>query len=68
MRDDIFPNTARQAFLNRQDAAAFLKISPSTLAKWRSLGTADAPPMRKHGGRAVYAESDLKEWSDKRKV
>lgn len=55
-------------FLTRRQAAELLGLKPSTLACWRSQQVKDAPPMRKHGGRAVYSERDLLEWSERRKV
>lgn len=55
-------------FLSREGAARLLHLSPSTLATWVSRGKADAPPMRKHGGRVVYSRSELLRWSEERKV
>jgi len=55
-------------FLSREGAARLLHLSPSTLATWVSRGKADAPPMRKHGGRVVYSRSELLRWSEGRKV
>lgn len=59
---------ADRDFLDRASAARLLKLSPSTLATWVSKGKADAPPMRKHGGRVVYSRSDLLRWSEERRV
>ena len=54
-------------FLTRQQAAVMLGIAASTLACWRSDGREDAPPMRKHGKRAVYSEKELLAWSESQK-
>lgn len=45
-----------------RDAAEFLHLSESTLAKMRMTGI--GPRFRKHGRKVVYAQSDLEEWSD----
>ena len=54
-------------FLTRKQAALMLGIAVSTLAGWRSEGRQDAPPMRKHGKRAVYSERELLAWSENRR-
>ena len=39
------------------------KVSPRTLANWRSLGT--SPPYRRIGGRILYPLEDLEAWEKK---
>ena len=51
-------------YLNNDEAANFLKLSPRTLEKLRVLGT--GPQFRKFGRRVVYHISDLNRWSDER--
>lgn len=49
------------ALLTPEDAAAFLKMSPKTLEKWRSKGT--GPKSHRLGHRTVrYFQSDLDAW------
>lgn len=48
--------------LNRKEAAKYLGLSASTLAK-RAM-TGDSPVMRKFGRRVVYLRSDLDAWLD----
>jgi hypothetical protein len=57
-----------EEFLSREAAAKLLCLAPSTLATWASLGKAGAPPMRRHGRRAVYAKSDLLRWSESQRA
>jgi Helix-turn-helix domain len=49
-------------FLNAQEAAAFLRISTVTLARWRIEGC--GPPFRKFGRRVLYARADLISWAE----
>jgi hypothetical protein len=51
-------------YLNNDQAAAFLKLSPRTLEKLRVLGT--GPRFRKFGRRVVYDTADLVSWSNER--
>lgn len=51
-------------YLNNDEAANFLKLSPRTLEKLRVLGT--GPQFRKFGRRVVYDVADLVTWSDQR--
>lgn len=46
----------------RADAAAFLGLSPKTLACWSSLGLGPIP--RKTGGRVFYRLADLEAFRD----
>lgn len=58
--------TETRGFLRATDAAAFIGLSPSTLAKMRLRG--DGPPFSKAGPRAViYAVSDLEQWANQHK-
>ena len=57
MPDSPYPNECMRA----PDAARYLALSPSTLAKMRLRG--DGPPFAKLGRRAVtYRKSDLDAW------
>jgi predicted DNA-binding transcriptional regulator AlpA len=48
-------------YLSREQAAAFLHVTPKTLANWASQGK--GPKFRKPGGRLVlYAIDDLEAW------
>jgi predicted site-specific integrase-resolvase len=49
------------AFLNAAEAAAWLRISAVTLARWRIEGR--GPQFRKFGRRVVYARDDLLAWA-----
>ena len=51
-------------YLNNDEAANFLKLSPRTLEKLRVLGT--GPQFRKFGRRVVYDVADLVSWSNQR--
>jgi hypothetical protein len=50
------------AFLNAGEAAAWLRVSGVTLARWRIQGR--GPAFRKFGRRVVYSKSDLLSWAD----
>jgi hypothetical protein len=54
----------RRLFLNNEEAARFLNLSPRTLEKHRVIG--DGPRFRKLGRRIVYAIGDLEGWADAR--
>ncbi len=56
MTDDC----AKPAPLDARRAAAFLGLSPSTLAKWRVTGK--GPSFVKLGSRVAYRTSDLEDW------
>jgi Helix-turn-helix domain len=49
-------------FLTAAEAAAFLRISPVTLGRWRIEGC--GPAYRKFGRRVVYALADLAGWAE----
>src|SRR3712207_4835936 len=55
MTDDPKP-----ALLNARCAAAFLDLSPGTLAKWRVIGK--GPSFVKLGSRVAYRTNDLEDW------
>ena len=55
-------------FISRREAAEMLGLAVSTLAAWASRHDETAPPMRKHGRRALYSEQELREWSEQRRV
>jgi predicted DNA-binding transcriptional regulator AlpA len=48
-------------FLSAQEAAAFLRISPVTLGRWRIEG--HGPRFAKFGRRVLYARSELLAWA-----
>lgn len=56
--------TQGDSFLDINEAAEFLKISPRTLYGWIRRKQKDLP-SRKHGRRVVFLASELKEWSDR---
>jgi hypothetical protein len=49
-------------FLTAAEAAAFLRISPITLGRWRIEGC--GPAYRKFGSRVLYKVAYLMNWSD----
>ncbi|WP_413043851.1 helix-turn-helix transcriptional regulator [Pseudomonas sp. YJ42] len=51
-------------YLNNDEAAAFLRLSPRTLEKQRVIG--GGPRFRKFGRRVMYARADLQAWADAR--
>jgi hypothetical protein len=51
-------------FLNNDEAAQFLNLSPRTLEKQRVTG--GGPRFRKFGRRVLYALSDLEVWANAR--
>ncbi|WP_415845008.1 helix-turn-helix transcriptional regulator [Stutzerimonas zhaodongensis] len=51
-------------YLNNDEAAAFLRLSPRTLEKQRVIG--GGPRFRKFGRRVMYAQADLLAWADAR--
>ena len=56
--------TPQSVFLNNEEAARFLSLSPRTLEKHRVVG--GGPRFRKFGRRVVYALSDLETWANAR--
>ena len=58
-------NTIIQEVLNEKEAANYLRISPKTLQKWRSVG--GGPEYRLVGGkRVVYKIEDLRSFLELR--
>lgn len=55
---------AHRLFLNNDEAAQFLNLSPRTLEKQRVIG--GGPRFRKFGRRVLYAVSDLEMWANSR--
>ncbi len=55
---------ANRLFLNNDEAAQFLNLSPRTLEKQRVIG--GGPRFRKFGRRVLYALSDLEVWANAR--
>lgn len=49
--------------LTEREAAAWLRLSPSTLRTWRSLGR--GPKFKKIGGSVRYLETDLVRFATK---
>jgi predicted DNA-binding transcriptional regulator AlpA len=52
---------SRPRYLSPQQAAEFLSLSVSTLAKWRVKG--GGPPYVKLGRRVAYAAAVLDQWA-----
>jgi hypothetical protein len=52
--------------LNVQEAAAFLRLTRSTLDHYRCEGK--GPIYRKHGTRVFYTRASLIDWSGRREV
>ena len=58
-------NSIIQEVFNEKEAASYLRISPKTLQKWRSVG--GGPEYRLVGGRrVVYMIKDLRSFLDLR--
>lgn len=57
-------NEGDSPYLLADEAAAYLRLKPSTLdaMRWRKEG----PAFRKHGGLVVYHKKALDAWSDHR--
>jgi hypothetical protein len=55
---------AQRVFLNNEQAARYLNLSPRTLEKHRVIG--GGPRFRKFGRRVVYAFADLEAWANAR--
>ena len=53
-------------FLDNQQAADFLRLSPRTLEQQRVTG--EGPQFRKFGRRVIYAIEDLEAWANERIV
>lgn len=51
----------QHALMDSNSAAAYLQLSPNTLAVWRSTGR-NGPRYKKCGSRVRYAVSDLDKW------
>ncbi|PJE43109.1 MAG: DNA-binding protein [Pseudomonas sp.] len=56
--------TQPQRYLNNDEAASYLRLSPRTLEKQRVIG--GGPRFRKFGRRVMYAVADLDSWADQR--
>lgn len=50
-------------FMTEIEAASYLGLSSTTLARWRSIG-AHGPAFRKFGGAVRYALDDLVTYAD----
>jgi hypothetical protein len=57
-------NLIPDKYLDNEQAAQFLKLSPRTLDRQR--GTGDGPRFRKFGRRVIYAIEDLEAWANER--
>lgn len=49
-------------YLTTKEAARYLRLRPSTLQRWRSVG--GGPPYRKFGGRVVYLRLELEAFAE----
>jgi hypothetical protein len=61
--DNAAPTRAT-VYLTCAEAGTFLKLSPRTLEKMRTLG--GGPRFRKLGRRVMYKQADLEAWADAR--
>ena len=61
--DNAAPKHAT-VYLNCVEAGTFLKLSPRTLEKMRTLG--GGPRFRKLGRRVMYTQADLEAWAEAR--
>jgi predicted DNA-binding transcriptional regulator AlpA len=57
-------NSIPDKYLDNEQAAQFLKLSPRTLDRQR--GTGEGPRFRKFGRRVIYAIEDLEAWANER--
>jgi len=57
--------TSVSDLLTRREAAAFLRISPVTLARW-SAGPTPVLPVARIGGRRMYRQRDLEAYVQQR--
>ncbi len=60
----VVATTQPPRYLNNDEAAAYLRLSPRTLEKQRVIG--GGPRFRKFGRRVMYAVIDLDAWADSR--
>lgn len=51
-------------YLTNREAAAFLRLAPRTLDRYRYLGC--GPRYHKFGRKVIYARLDLEVWSNQR--
>jgi hypothetical protein len=63
MADAGAQSVSRPVFLTVKEAAALLRLSEITLARWRIEGY--GPPFRKFGRRVVYGNDDLLTWAER---
>ena len=63
--DKISQQRCSSPYLDIEEAADRLKLSPHTLNKWRHEGR--GPVFRDHGRRIVYHVDDLDHWSESHK-
>lgn len=54
------PDTAISPLMDSREVAAYLKVSESTLSRWRSAGT--GPPFIRLGGIARYRLETIDVW------
>ncbi|MFH9266971.1 helix-turn-helix domain-containing protein [Streptomyces sp. NPDC017546] len=57
---DLHPSRHEASFLNLQDAAKYLGISPNTLYVWRHRR--QGPPSFRMGRRVMYRITTLNQW------
>ncbi|MFZ2656850.1 MAG: helix-turn-helix domain-containing protein [Victivallales bacterium] len=61
MTTQTTPTERKSELLDRIEAAAFLRLSPATLANWHSTQRMKIP-CHKLGKRVFYRETDLQKW------
>jgi len=57
-------NTAERQWLNKAEAAEFLGLSKSTIARAKQAGKLPAKKTAGRGGRELYRVEDLLAWVD----
>lgn len=66
-----FDTPPQREHLSREQAAAYLNITPRTLAKWAAASPPRGPRYARSGdrrGRTWYAVADLDAWLESRKL
>jgi predicted DNA-binding transcriptional regulator AlpA len=62
-RNPVTDNDGSNDLLTAPEAAAFLRMSASALARWRGQPQA-GPPFQRLGRRVIYRRSALDRWMD----
>ncbi len=54
--------STQSPYLTTPEAAAYLRLRPATLERWRCVG--GGPSFRKFGGRVVYSQKELEVFAE----